>query len=249
MSDVAETKPDPTTQAPEADKPETATTGEGEKTVTEAAASKAAEVAETAKDAAVKTSDTVFSMFGGGPKKEEKPKADEEENDRSGSAKAQKEEKEEDVEADKVVSDASWVKQELKDVVEVKTHEELEEQVFKMRAKLFKFDPESKEWKERGTGDVRLLKHKENQKTRLVMRRDKTLKVCANHYIVPEMKLSPNVGSDRSWVWNTTADVSEGEPEKQTLAIRFANSENANLFKDAFEKAQQENEKIFGASE
>jgi Ran-binding protein 1 len=40
------------------------------------------------------------------------------------------------------------------------------------------------------------------------------------------MKLSPNVGSDRSWVWNTTADVSEGEPEKQTLAIRFANSES-----------------------
>ena len=51
-----------------------------------------------------------------------------------------------------------------------------------MRAKLFKFDRETREWKERGTGDVRLLKHKENGKTRLVMRRDKTLKVCANHY-------------------------------------------------------------------
>ena len=51
-----------------------------------------------------------------------------------------------------------------------------------MRAKLFKFVRESQEWKERGTGDVRLLKHKENGKTRLVMRRDKTLKVCANHY-------------------------------------------------------------------
>ena len=54
-----------------------------------------------------------------------------------------------------------------------------------MRAKLFKFDRDSREWKERGTGDVRLLKHKENQKTRLVMRRDKTLKVCANHYGTP----------------------------------------------------------------
>lgn len=51
-----------------------------------------------------------------------------------------------------------------------------------MRAKLFKFDRDSREWKERGTGDVRLLKHKDNGKTRLVMRRDKTLKVCANHY-------------------------------------------------------------------
>lgn len=40
------------------------------------------------------------------------------------------------------------------------------------------------------------------------------------------MKLSPNVGSDRSWVWNVAADVSEGEPEAQTLAIRFANSES-----------------------
>ena len=40
------------------------------------------------------------------------------------------------------------------------------------------------------------------------------------------MKLSPNVGSDRSWVWNAAADVSEGEPEACTLAIRFANSES-----------------------
>jgi len=70
----------------------------------------------------------------------------------------------------------------LTEKVETKTNEELEEQTFKMRAKLFKFDRESREWKERGTGEVRLLKHKENSKTRLVMRRDKTLKVCANHY-------------------------------------------------------------------
>lgn len=51
-----------------------------------------------------------------------------------------------------------------------------------MRAKLFKFDKEGNDWKERGTGDVRLLKHKENGITRLVMRREKTLKVCANHF-------------------------------------------------------------------
>jgi len=113
-----------------------------------------------------------------------------------------------------------------------------------MRAKLFKFDKDSREWKERGTGDVKLLKHKVNGKTRLVMRRDKTLKVCANHYLVPDMKLTPNVGSDRSWVWNVAADVSEGEPEAQTLAIRFANSENANLFKDSFIGAQKENESL-----
>jgi hypothetical protein len=50
------------------------------------------------------------------------------------------------------------------------------------RAKLFRFDSTASEWKERGTGDVRILGHKETKKVRLVMRRDKTLKVCANHY-------------------------------------------------------------------
>lgn len=41
------------------------------------------------------------------------------------------------------------------------------------------------------------------------------------------MALSPNVGSDRSWVYNVAADVSEGAPSAETLAIRFANSDSA----------------------
>jgi hypothetical protein len=51
------------------------------------------------------------------------------------------------------------------------------------------------------------------------------------------MKLSPNVGSDRSWVWNAAADVSEGEPEAQTLAIRFANSESKSSFERVLQKS------------
>jgi Ran-binding protein 1 len=67
--------------------------------------------------------------------------------------------------------------------VETKTHEEGEELVFRIqKAKLFRFDREAREWKERGTGEVKLLKHIENGKIRLLMRREKTLKVCANHY-------------------------------------------------------------------
>ncbi|KAF2087492.1 hypothetical protein K490DRAFT_73860 [Saccharata proteae CBS 121410] len=180
-------------------------------------------VTETATSAAAAVKDNVFSMFGGGPKKEKKE--EEATDEPSGSAKAQKEGEEEES-PENHEPDAHFEPViRLTEKVDVKTNEELEEQTFKMRAKLFKFDRESREWKERGTGDVRLLKHNENGKTRLVMRRDKTLKVCANHYVVPDMKLSPNVGSDRSWVWNAAADVSEGEPEAQTLAIRFANSE------------------------
>jgi len=190
-------------------------------------------------------------MFGGGPAKNkekgETKDKDEDKEERKEEGGESSEKKGEDDEAPES-PDVHFEPVIHLEKAEVKTHEESEDQAFKLRAKLFKFDRETKEWKERGTGDVRLLKHKENGKTRLVMRRDKTLKVCANHYIVPDMKLSPNVGSDRSWVWNTSADVSEGEPEAQTLAIRFANSENANLFKEAFIKAQQENEALITKS-
>ncbi|KAL9606808.1 MAG: hypothetical protein Q9179_000016 [Wetmoreana sp. 5 TL-2023] len=210
--------------------------------------------ATSATAAAAGVKDNVFSMFGGGAKKEKKEEPEDAAAEASGSAKAKRDA--EAAEADKEGEGGDEEAPESPDVhfepvvrltekVDTKTNEELEEQTFKMRAKLFRFDRDSREWKERGTGDVRLLKHKENAKTRLVMRRDKTLKVCANHYVVPNMHLEPNVGSDRSWVWNAAADVSEGEPEAQTLAIRFANSENANLFKDAFVKAQQENEALF----
>lgn len=37
------------------------------------------------------------------------------------------------------------------------------------------------------------------------------------------------------------ADIADGKPRQETLAIRFANSENAGKFKDMFEKCQGEN--------
>ena len=76
-----------------------------------------------------------------------------------------------------------------KKLEQVKTLEEDEDAIFKMyfkidisRSKLFRFDKDLKEWKERGTGDCKLLKHKTTGKIRLLMRRDKTHKICANHY-------------------------------------------------------------------
>ena len=52
------------------------------------------------------------------------------------------------------------------------------------RAKLFRFAGENDppEWKERGVGEVKLLRHKMSRNVRLLMRRDKTHKICANHY-------------------------------------------------------------------
>jgi hypothetical protein len=53
---------------------------------------------------------------------------------------------------------------------------------FRRRCKLHRFAAESKEWKERGTGDVRLMKNKVNGMIRVVMRQEKTNKLVLNHF-------------------------------------------------------------------
>ena len=121
--------------------------------------------------------------------------------------------------------------------VKTETGEEDEIVLYKVRAKLFRFSKELNEWKERGTGDVRILKHKESNKIRLVMRREKTLKICLNHYVNPVVDLAENVGSDRSWVWHGV-DYADGERDEALLAIRFKDSTNACAFKDAYDDAR-----------
>ncbi|KAL6556691.1 Ran-binding protein 1 c [Orobanche gracilis] len=66
--------------------------------------------------------------------------------------------------------------------VAVSTGEENEDVLLDLKAKLYRFDKEGNQWKERGVGTVKLLKHKETGKIRLVMRQSKTLKICANHF-------------------------------------------------------------------
>mmetsp|Transcript_10863 Transcript_10863/g.31556 ORF Transcript_10863/g.31556 Transcript_10863/m.31556 type:complete len:115 (+) Transcript_10863:476-820(+) len=73
------------------------------------------------------------------------------------------------------------------------------------------------------------------------MRREKTMKICANFFVAPTIELKVNAGSDRSWVWQCH-DFSEEKTDVTILAIRFANSENAQKFKEEFEKAKKANE-------
>ncbi|XP_073983648.1 ran-specific GTPase-activating protein-like [Rhodnius prolixus] len=122
--------------------------------------------------------------------------------------------------------------------IDIKTMEEEETVLIQQRAKLFRRDTVEKEWKERGTGDVKLLHNTKLNTVRVVMRRDKTFKLCANHYVTYDMKLNPSYGSDRAWVWTTMADVSDNEPKVEILAIKFMNADAAKKWKDKFEEAK-----------
>lgn len=134
----------------------------------------------------------------------------------------------------------------LPPIQETKTLEEDEDVLFQMRGKLYRWAVECDpaEWKERGTGDVKFLQHKITKKIRLLMRRDKTLKICANHFVEEYMKLTPNCGSDRAWMWNVAADFTEGEVKSEMLALKFLNSENAGKFKEQFYKSIEINKNL-----
>jgi hypothetical protein len=68
----------------------------------------------------------------------------------------------------------------LEEVV-ISTGEENEDVLLDIKAKLYRFDKEGTQWKERGVGQVKLLEHKQTKKVRLLMRQTRTLKICANH--------------------------------------------------------------------
>lgn len=48
------------------------------------------------------------------------------------------------------------------------------------KSKLYRFDKDGNQWKERGAGTVKFLKHKASGKVRLLMRQSKMLKIYAN---------------------------------------------------------------------
>ena len=121
----------------------------------------------------------------------------------------------------------------LPDKVAVSSLEEEEEVLFSQRSKLYRSD--SNQWKEIGTGDIKILKHKATNKVRVLMRRDQTLKICCNHYIHHTMTLQRDVNSDSSWLWFTN-NCSDEQAKPEKLCVKFNLLDSAQQFKAIFEK-------------
>lgn len=113
--------------------------------------------------------------------------------------------------------------------IDVKTGEEDEDLLYIHRAKLFRMC-EDGEWKERGLGDVKILRHKHTKNLRVVMRREKVLKICLNHALTGEIIYKPK--DEKSWLF-VVHDFSEGESVLERFALRFKNAEIAKAFHKA----------------
>jgi len=55
----------------------------------------------------------------------------------------------------------------------------------------FRYDPDTKDWKERGLGNVKVLKHPKNLTFRVLLRREQVHKIAVNHMITKDMELKP----------------------------------------------------------
>jgi len=124
----------------------------------------------------------------------------------------------------------------LPDEVEVRTGEEDEEIKFSYRAKLFRLV--DKEWKERGIGDIKILKNQTTGCSRILMRREQTHKICANHKITAGMNITTpeqdKEGKSFLWVANDFADE---KLQMEKFLVRFKLPDTATQFKLAFEEA------------
>lgn len=121
--------------------------------------------------------------------------------------------------------------------VEVKTGEEDEDVLFKARCKLYRFIAETKEWKEKGAGEIKVLKRKETTNVfRILMRRDQIFKLCANHRITSDIKLE--IVNEKQVRWHAQDYSEPGEGKHELLTAKFRHDDEAKQFKAEVEKAQ-----------
>ena len=126
----------------------------------------------------------------------------------------------------------------LSDIV-MSSGKENEIELFSNRGKLYRFDDTVNPWKERGVGNIKILKHKNTGRVRILMRRDQVLKVCCNHVICKGMKLLPH--DERSFTWLTLGDLSDpisslpyGEARAECFTVKFQYVDAATSFQDVF---------------
>lgn len=108
------------------------------------------------------------------------------------------------------------------------TGEEDENEIYNIvRAKLYILD--RTEYKERGTGGLRILQNPQTKKYRLVMRRDQVHKVCLNTALTSDIKFDRK--DDKRLLFQCI-DFSDNTPLPQTLLLKFTDKATCENFRE-----------------
>ncbi|KAF7682594.1 Ran-specific GTPase-activating protein 1 [Astathelohania contejeani] len=121
--------------------------------------------------------------------------------------------------------------------------ERLGEVKFQGPCKLFRMSTKTNRLEQRGVGVIYICRTDENTMYRVVMVRDKIMKLGCNHYIEAWSDIRPHKTAENTWVWCTTCDKCDdvaSEPN-QTYVVKFKNNELSEKFKNEFEAALRKN--------
>jgi hypothetical protein len=89
------------------------------------------------------------------------------------------------------------------------------------RAKLYRWADETKEWKERGLGDVKILRNRHTGKYRVMLRREVVHKIACNFLLLPDMELCPMTTSNNAWTFAANDYDEEEGYSFQKFSIKF----------------------------
>lgn len=128
--------------------------------------------------------------------------------------------------------------------IPVVTGEEQEEELAKFRSKIYRF--RKQEWKERGVGELRFLKHKVTNMIRILSRAEKTHKCTLNHFPIKQDilgNLEQMKTSSNAWTW-AAQDISDETPAIEKFCAKFTSKEDCEKFGVAFNDACESNKKV-----
>lgn len=122
--------------------------------------------------------------------------------------------------------------------------EDKSETLFKARSKIYIWDKESKEWKERGLGNISVVKEEKTGKIKIVHVQEQTFKLRAFFYVYGEkMCLLKKMETVKNAFCFTCIDYSDDvtKPAIRQFGIRFNKEEEFNKFQEVVEESRKQN--------
>jgi Ran-binding protein 1 len=119
---------------------------------------------------------------------------------------------------------------------EVDSGDSKDEVIFEEMSKTYRLSKDTEEWKERGHGILRISKHAELGKFRIIQRDKTTQKLRVHHLIQNGMQVDNFQGKAQVKLWAAN-DFADGEPEIFSFCARFKTKEIADRFVEECKKA------------